>query len=327
MKLDCLIVFLFLVTCCAVVSGQTESSTNPDNDQLQPIAEGELPPLKPLSQGLKDRLKKSEALNPEQTVWLDRNAGKLFIHTEVACNDCPLEMILCPEQVKEHESIARFRGKATTIKLGLMALGLTDGKPVQFSPEFKEPEGTVIDIYLHWADKSGNVTRHRIQSLVRHSVSFYFSEPLAALPKGVKVPFLELRYDPYSKEILWYGQMSPEQKKTLLKLSSDKAYVAAIESFSRKTQPTPMTADFVYTGSYLTEREGLPGRYLAAESGHVICCANFADALIDIKESSSSSDGSQTYKPTPGKLPERNTPMILELVPRRNSSDANPDQK
>lgn len=317
MPSNCLVFSLLLIFFSTAASAQTETTQNPDNKSLQPIAESRRPPLKPLSKGLKELLKTAHALNREQTVWLDREGGRVLIHTEVACNDCPLEMILCPEQIKEHESIARFRGRAITIKLGLMALGLTDGKPVQFTPEFKEPTGTIVDMYLNWRGKDDQVVRKKVQSVVRHSVSFYFTEPLEALPEGVKVPFLELRYDPYSKEILWFGQMSSEQKAQLLKLSDDKAYVAAIEKFHKQSQPTPMTADFVYTGSYLAEREGIPGRFLAAESGHIICCANFTDALIDIKAPSSASDGSQMYEPEPGKIPPRDTPMILELVPRQ----------
>lgn len=287
-----------------------------------PIASGESPfpdeaptPLNPLSAPLTAMLNAGTPLNPEKTIVLDKSRQRLLLRTQVACSDCLLEMLCCKEQTKEHESLLWFRGRVSDIHAGLLALGAKPGTPAAFSPEFKAPTGQKINIFVNWTNEQGKLQRVDARTWMRTSVSHYFSEPLPQSPPGVELPLMELRYDPYNKEILWYGQMSEKQRDKLLTLWDDATYQSAVKKFYKESQPMPMQANFVFAGSYHFQRvDGGPKVY-AAEEGYLVCVANFAASLIDVQEASSASDGGQSFEGWPGRVPPRNTPVILEIAP------------
>ncbi len=280
-----------------------------------PVPQKEIKQLAPLPDQLKSMLQGQTALNQEQTAFLDLKKKRVLLHTEVACNDCLLEMFLCREQTKEHESVVAFRGKAYVIHAGLLAVGAKPGKPVTYTPEFKAPTGQPINIFVNWVDDNGKLQRCDARKWMRHAVSRYYSTKLPNPPPGVKLPLMELRYDPYNKEILWYGQMVVEQRDKLLELWDDKQYQAAINGFYKDSQPTPMVADFVFTGSYEFSPEDSDRKIYAAEGGQLVCVANFAESIVDVREASSAEDGGQSYEADPDTVPPRGTPVIVELSP------------
>lgn len=276
-------------------------------------------PLAALPTELAERLKKATALNPDRTVLLSADRKKVLLHTEVACRDCLLEMFCCLEQTKEHESILWLRGKAYVVHAALLATGTKPGSAATFSPDFRPPSGPVVDINVYWADAKGRLQKAKAQDWMRHSVSRYYGAPLKSPPPGVKLPLMELRYDPYNKEIIWFGRMTDKQRERLLELWDNADYQAAIRKFYDQSQPRPMTAEFVFAGSYEFTPEGSAKTVYAAEGGQLICVANFASATIDVREKSSASDGGQSYEAIAEKVPPRGTPVLVELVPR--SSD------
>lgn len=274
-------------------------------------------PLKPLPRELTDLLNTATPLNAQKTVYLAESRESILLHTQVACNECLLEMLCYNETAeKGHESLLWIRAQPKTIHMALLATGAKPGTPVTFSPKFLAPTGPVVDIYLHWMDTKGKLQRQKAQTWMRRNVSRYYSASLEKPPEGVEFPHLELRYDPYNKEILWFGQMTDEQRAGLLKLSESKNYKSAIQQFFKESQPTPMDAEFVFTGSYHYTIEDTGQKVYAADSGYVICVANFAGALIDVKEASSADDGGQAYEAWPGRVPAQDTPVIVELIPR-----------
>lgn len=291
-------------------------------DSLQKNVEPDnaLPPLKPLPEQLRKILEGSTALNAPNTVFLDANRRRVLLHTQVACEDCLLEMLCCTEGTKEHESVLWLRSRAFVVHAALLALGEKPGKPAVFSPEFSPPSGPRIDIFVNWVGQDKKLHRADVRSWLRRSVFHYFSQKLPKPPPGVKLPLMELRYDPYNKELLWYGPMSEKQREHLLTLWGDESYQQAINTFFADSQSRPMTADFVFGGSYHFVNEATGQKQYAAEGGYLICVANFAASLIDIKEASSASDGGQSYEGWPGKIPPRNTPVIMELIPASASS-------
>ena len=282
-----------------------------------PIPEPKVRTLAPLPNALSKQLDGSVPLNPERTAFLNSKEKKLLLHTEIACNDCLLEMFCCIEQTKEHESVLRWRGKAYVLHAGLMATGAKPGKPVSFRPDFTPPSGELIDIIVHWQDEDGTLKQCNARDWMRRSVSHYYAEKLPKPPPGVELPLMELRFDPYNKEILWFGQMSKEQRDKLLELWDDKQYQAAILKFYKDSQPRPMTSEFVFTGSYEYVPNGHTKKVYAAESGQLICVANFAESIIDVREASSSDDGAQSYEAVPERVPPRGTPVLLELKPSK----------
>ncbi len=335
--------FFFRITftaCCLCIASQSSYADEPTDVSAvptpapQPASEAIAAPglpveddgpaaLNPLSDALADMLAGGTPLNPERTVILDQKRKRLLLRTQVACSDCLLEMLCCTEQTKEHESLLWFRGQASVIHAGLLALGAKPGTPATFSPEFKPPTGHKINLFVNWTDEQGKLQRVDARSWMRTSVSHYYSQPLPQSPPGVELPLMELRYDPYNKEILWYGQMSEPQRDKLLTLWDDPAYQAAVKKFYQESQPQPMNANFVFAGSYHFERvEGGP-KFYAAEEGYLVCVANFAASLIDVQEASSASDGGQSFEGWPGRVPPRNTPVILEIVPAKAAKAAN----
>ncbi|MEZ6125500.1 MAG: YdjY domain-containing protein [Planctomycetaceae bacterium] len=271
---------------------------------------------KPVPEALQKLLTSGVALNPEATVVLDRPGKRVLLKTKVACRECLLEMLCCMEQTKEHESIVSLAGRAETVHAGLLAIGLQPGKPVTFQPEFRPPSGPKVDIFANWVDAEGKLHRQDARSWMRTSVSHYYSSPLPQPPPGIKLPLMELRYDPYNKEILWYGAMSVEQRDKLLSLWQDATYQEAIRKFFKESQSKPMTADFVFAGSYQEVRPDTGEKYYAAQEGSLICVANFSSAMIDVAEVSSASDGGQAYEGWTERIPERGHWAVLELAAR-----------
>lgn len=309
----------FSPECCAAPDEKPAAAAAPAVPRAAADAD---PPLAPLHDQLQKLLKPAVALNPEQTVFLDRRHKRLLVRTQVACTDCLLEMLCCTEQTKEHESILWMRGRAYVVHAGLLALGMQPGSPAQFSPEFVAPSGPEVKITMHWMDAEGKRQSQDARKWMRTSVSHYFSAALPAPPPGIKLPLMELRYDPFNKEILWFGRMTTAQRDKLLKLWDDAAYQQAIKKFYKESQTEPMTADFVFAGSYMAARSDEGEKFYAAEDGYLICVANFAGSMIDVREASSASDGGQTYEADPAKVPPRGTPVILELSPVPPKADA-----
>ena len=66
-------------------------------------------------------------LNKQHTVLLDRAGNKLLLRAKVVLRDGILEMLCCPKQTKEHESILAVDAKAFIIHAGLLALGAKPG--------------------------------------------------------------------------------------------------------------------------------------------------------------------------------------------------------
>src|SRR5579862_5530113 len=71
-------------------------------------------------------------LNPNGSVLLDRAGKRLLVKTRLVLRDGTLEMLCCPAQTKEHESILAVDAQAYVIHTGLLALGAAPGSPVQF---------------------------------------------------------------------------------------------------------------------------------------------------------------------------------------------------
>lgn len=261
--------------------------------------------------------KGSVPLNKEGTVLIDMQATKLIINSKVALREGLLEMLLCKSHTKEHESVLAFEGKAYILHAGLVALGIDPGKPVQFEPAYKEPQGPKLKIELVWKDEAGKEHRDDARSWIRHAIQRFFGEPLAALPLGLKIPDdSELRYDNVNKELSWYGPMSAAERDRLLALSQDEKYQAAIKSFFNRSQARPMDADWVFAGSAFVQDMTEGRRIYLAESGDVICVANFPSAMIDVAmRSSAEGQENLMFEAWTDRIPPVGTPVRIEITP------------
>jgi len=309
------------------------------NAQLKTVAESTQPPkpeaedrsgpkpLAPLPEKLQLELDGTTPLNPDNTVLIDVKSKRVILRTEIACRDCILEMFLVPEGNREHETILRIRSKAYVIHTALLALGLEPGKPASFSPDFVAPSGPEISMQLVWLDDKGLTQRADANEWIRHNVHRYYSAPLSGPPIGLQFPYKNLRWDKFNNEILWYGPMTDEERTDLLTKSKKNEYQKAIEKFYEEGKSRPMTASFVFVGSSMYKDEETGEEFYQAEGGHLICTSNFSDALLDIREESSASDGGQAYEAWTEKVPPVGTPVLLVMTPKANTDKANADSK
>lgn len=304
-------------------ASQGMSQIRPAESQESPKPVSDVPsgpkPLEALSVKLNKELEGTTPLNSDGTVLIDVKARRVVLRTEVACRDCILEMFLVPEGNREHETILRIRSKAFVIHTALLALGLEPGKPASFSPEFVAPTGPEIALQVVWQDDKGLIQRADACDWIRHNVHRYFAAPLSGPPPGLQLPYKNLRWDKFNNEILWYGPMTEEERTDLLSKWKKDEYQKAIETFFVGGQSRPMKAAFVFAGSSLYKDEETGEEFYQAEGGHLICTSNFPDALLDVREESSASDGGQTYEAWTERIPPVGTTVLLVMTPREDA--------
>ncbi|QDT17356.1 YdjY domain-containing protein [Alienimonas californiensis] len=291
--------------------------------QSAPAAEPTIPPPPaPASvPSAAELLKGTVPLNEAGTVLLDKARKRAVVKAEICLRNGPLEMLVCLPQTKEHESILKYEGDARTLHAALVAAGLQPGEPVTFDPHFAPPKGAKLALTLHWTDEKGVARQAAARDWVRTSTDKWYERDLAALPAGMSLPEdLELRYDAPNTDLLWYGRMSEEERDRALALSKDGVYQEHIRSFYEESQPRPLTADFVFAGSFLYDKpvaynaEGEVTetvRTYAAEGGEVVCVANFPAATIDIAERSSAEGENVLYEAATERIPPIGTPVLI----------------
>ena len=291
---------------------------------VKPVAEQPPPSEEQVWKLLQEEFAGARALNPQKTVLIQVTRKQVLLKTKVACPDCILEMVLVPEGNREHETILSIRTKAFVIHAALLAIGMEPGKPATFSPDFVPPSGPVVDIEAVWGDAAGKIHRLPLKEWVRFNTHKYHAAALPAPPEGIELPHGDLRWDRFNNELLWYGPMTVSQRDELLGLSQNAGYQKVIRNFYQAGLSRAMTADFVFAGSSIYKDEETGEEFYEAEAGHLICTSNFPDALIDLREQSSASDGAQTYEGWTERIPQQGTPvlLILSAAKRKTASDS-----
>lgn len=257
-----------------------------------------------------------KALNPTRTVLLDAKGKRLVLKSEVVLREGLLELLVCLKRSKEHESIVAVDAPAQIIHAGLLALGAKPGTPVRWQPEFQPATGQAVDIFFSWTDEEGKFHREPAQSWVRHATRRYFVEKLDPVPKGFKVPAdSDLKWDSKNGDLLWYGHMTDDQRDSLLKISSDSGFQKAIKSFYKQSQLRQMDASWVFAGSYFVTDEKTGEKFYQAESGDLICVANFATATLDLSMTSSATNDDLMFEAYTERIPPLGTKVNVELIP------------
>jgi hypothetical protein len=269
-----------------------------------------------------DLLKGSQLtpLNPRSTVLLDLKQKRILLRAHVCLTEGLLEMLLCPHQTKEHESILSTEALAYTVHTGLLAIGCKEGKAARYNPETEKyipASGQIIDVFLHWVDVDGKLHREPAQNWVRGARQHYYQKEFKSLPADLKLePDGNLRYDDVNQYLFWYGPMDEQERDACLKMSADKKFQAAIRKFHEDGKEQPMVADWVFVGSGFYEDGDSAKQYLA-EGGYMICVANFAMAMMDVATpSDSNGTDSLAYEAATERIPPRDSEVLIELVPR-----------
>jgi hypothetical protein len=278
-----------------------------------------------LSEDLQKLVDSGTAMNPQKTVFLDKKNNRVLLTSRVCLREGLLEMLLCKAKTKEHESVITIDSDAFIIHGALLALGAEPGHPVRFQPEFQPPEGAPLEVWLNWTDAAGKPQRTEAQKWVRHLTRRYYVEKIGALPKGLKLAKeLDLKYDPSTEELIWFGPMTDAQRDGFLALTKDKTFQAAINKMHTDSQSRQMEADFIFGGSgFHTAKDGT--KHYQAEGGNVICVANFGDAMIDVSVRSSERNDEASFEPYTDRIPALGTPVIVELIPAK--SKPSPDKE
>lgn len=256
-------------------------------------------------------------LNKQETVLLDQAGKRLLLKSRVCLNKGQLELLCCVKNTKEHEAILSVDSRAQVIHAGLLALGIEQGKPVEFDPVYKPPTGQQIDIFVNWKDAQGKAHRVPAQEWIRYVVYKFYLHQIDALPPEVKLTgeLDELRYDPKTKDLIWYGPMSAEKRKQLLALTKDESFRTAIESFYKRSQSRAMEAHWVFAGSGFFEDEQTKKKVYRAEDGDLICVANFNSATLDIASKSSAGNEDLLFEAWTEQIPPIDTEVLIELIP------------
>ncbi len=257
---------------------------------------------------------KLTALNPTGTVQVDAANKRLLVKGRVVLREGQLEMLACPRQTKEHESIIAVDAPAQLIHAGLLALGAKSGTGVKFQPKFQPPTGEKLLISISWKDAQGKDQKVSAQSWVRNATRRYFVASLPKIDEELKFPEESgLIWDNRQKELLWYGHMTPEKKAELKKTVTDPRLQASIDKFFNDSQFAEMKADFVFVGSlFEADPDSGKQRYLA-DGGDLICVANFSTATIDVATASTNTGEDLLFEAYTERIPPVETPITLEI--------------
>lgn len=290
---------LCLIVAAVSVYAQNPPSTPPAAPEVKPAAAPAPTPL-----------------NPEGTVLLDKANRKLLLKATLCLREGVLEMLVCPKQTKEHESVLSLDARAEVVHAGLLALGAKPGKGVRHEPQYQPPEGEKLEIFVTWTDEKGQPQRRPAQEWVRRATHRYYEAPLLSVPDTVTLDNGDdsLRFDRRNSVLLYYGSMKDERRDEFLKMSVNEDFQAAVRSLYQQGRYQQMQAEFIFTGSGFARTEEGKEIYLA-QAGSLICVANFPDAMIDVNtKSTSSNDAGLLYEPWTERLPPLKTPVTVELV-------------
>ncbi|MCC9600040.1 YdjY domain-containing protein [Stieleria sp. JC731] len=82
-----------------------------------------------------------------------------------------------------------------------------------------------------------------------------------------------------------------------------------------------MKTEWVFAGSGFWQDPEDKREYYEADAGDMICVSNFSSAMLDVAISSSADADSLRFEPFEAKIPARDTPVRMVLVPVPNPSD------
>lgn len=118
-------------------------------------------------------------LAPALSVDLDE--GVVRVDATVVLREGPLEVLLCPPDTKEHESILAADVDPRMFQLALLLAGAEPGSPARFDTDPPTPpSGQKLDIQVEYADAAGKEIRRDIREWVQQQDDAGKPEDMAA---------------------------------------------------------------------------------------------------------------------------------------------------
>jgi len=105
---------------------------------------------------------------PKQRMWRDEKRKLVILDGEICLRKGQLEMLACPRDTKEYESLIVIDAVPGLVHRELKRVGAKPGSPTQFDP-YKPATGTEIKVIVAWRDKAGK--RHAVpaQQLIKNT--------------------------------------------------------------------------------------------------------------------------------------------------------------
>ncbi len=106
-------------------------------------------------------------LQPDQNIWVDKKNRTVVMDGEICLREGLLELLLCEEGGKTHESVIKVKAKPSIVRAGLEAIGAKKGKPAEFQPKYTPASGDEIEIRVKYVDPQGKPHEVLAQEFVR----------------------------------------------------------------------------------------------------------------------------------------------------------------
>ncbi len=98
-------------------------------------------------------------LSKDHEIWIDKKAKQVMFTGRICLNAGQLEMFICPERTKEHESVIASFASASKIHMALLLIDCKPGKTSAWDPEYRPAHGPTIDATIKWRDEATGKTK------------------------------------------------------------------------------------------------------------------------------------------------------------------------
>lgn len=110
-------------------------------------------------------------LSAKDPIWVDMKRKIVVLDGEIVLREGALEVFVCMQGTKEHESIIAVPIASHIVHAALLAVGAKPGTPVSWDPEYEPATGPTIDVLVQWKDEAGKLQIRRGKDWVRDNRS------------------------------------------------------------------------------------------------------------------------------------------------------------
>jgi len=98
-------------------------------------------------------------LSKDREIWIDKKAKQVMFAGHICLTAGQLEMFICPEGTKEHESVISANALASEIHMALLLVGCKPGKASSWNPSYRPAHGPTINATTMWRDEKSGKTK------------------------------------------------------------------------------------------------------------------------------------------------------------------------
>jgi hypothetical protein len=165
------VLILFSLWGCSPKVSKVESQTKNTS-----VSENTNPPITNPPVATSKQPAKVVQVGPGVYLEVEGEKRTVVVNSKVVRREGFLELLLCREKTKEHESILAASVDARDMHQAMLTAGLKTGKPVQFLPEYKPASGIPLDIKLRFKDSSGKDQIVEARDWIKKSMTNLFLE-------------------------------------------------------------------------------------------------------------------------------------------------------